>query len=550
MRLLLVDDEHHIVNYLSTLLEDYFNEDVEIYKCYSGIEALELLTNIKIDLMLLDIHMPGMSGLELAEKTVGNWPKCHIIFLTAHSNFDHIYQGLKYKNSKYLLKTESDEAILKTISDSLDAIKAKNEGLHILKEAKQKNILLSHLLQQNILKEFTMGHDITKLKPELMVTGPHFILDLNQAVYLMYMQIYHLTIDEYQTNMSAYFLQYLQLMDELLFERFDFTMLYLDKGTMLWFFQPKPICREVFSSNLTFLKTMTNDLTIYCESNLHRHVTLTLYEDSIPWTQICNIYHLMQRHQELHTATVPSSNSTVTILNSKNIQQEIYNNYLNDKSTIERLYQEFRLYLYQGDQASYYKTLKQFEKECISLHSMHEIKAIKIYKTLTLLLIEYIETYQLQEKLMFKISLYPLSSISEFTSWRSAFKYLGNLSQHLFILLDSKKLDKNEYIINKIKRYIDKHLSDSLTLSTLASIVNYNETYVSRLFKQITGMRISDYITHARITHAKQLLCSSDESIQAIAKATGFDTSQYFSMVFKKTLGVSPSEFRRLSGTN
>lgn len=80
MRLLIVDDEHHIANYLATLVEEHLKGDLEICKSYSGIDALEILGTMKIDLMLLDINMPGMSGLELAEKTVKNWPECHIIF--------------------------------------------------------------------------------------------------------------------------------------------------------------------------------------------------------------------------------------------------------------------------------------------------------------------------------------------------------------------------------------------------------------------------------------------------------------------------------------
>ena len=106
-------------------------------------------------------------------------------------------------------------------------------------------------------------------------------------------------------------------------------------------------------------------------------------------------------------------------------------------------------------------------------------------------------------------------------------------------------MDKNEQLILKIKTYIREHLADSLTLATISRIVNYNEAYISRLFKQTNGMGLSEYISHERINKAKTLLTSTNDSMQSIATATGFDTSQYFSIVFKKTTGVSPSEYRR-----
>ena len=71
------------------------------------------------------------------------------------------------------------------------------------------------------------------------------------------------------------------------------------------------------------------------------------------------------------------------------------------------------------------------------------------------------------------------------------------------------------------------------------------EVYISRLFKQINGMGISEYISLERINKAKDLLVTTSDSMQNIATATGFDTAQYFSLVFKKTTGVSPSEYRR-----
>lgn len=81
MKLLIVDDEHYIVNYLAALILEHAGEDLEVYKCYSGIEAMDLAKTMKIDLALLDIHMPGLSGIDTASGIAGYYPDCRFIFL-------------------------------------------------------------------------------------------------------------------------------------------------------------------------------------------------------------------------------------------------------------------------------------------------------------------------------------------------------------------------------------------------------------------------------------------------------------------------------------
>ena len=107
-----------------------------------------------------------------------------------------------------------------------------------------------------------------------------------------------------------------------------------------------------------------------------------------------------------------------------------------------------------------------------------------------------------------------------------------------------KQPDKNQILISTIKDYIQAHLSQNLTLTQLSDVVNYNSSYVSRIFRQETGMKLSDYITACRIERAKELLRFTDDSIRNIASQTGFDTIQYFSKVFRKATDMSPSEFR------
>lgn len=91
------------------------------------------------------------------------------------------------------------------------------------------------------------------------------------------------------------------------------------------------------------------------------------------------------------------------------------------------------------------------------------------------------------------------------------------------------------------------NLHEQLNLSAIASVVNYNETYVSRFFKLHTGMKISDYILQERLSKARQMLSATEQTVNAIAESCGFDSIHYFSYSFKKNVGMSPSDYRRNS---
>ena len=208
---------------------------------------------------------------------------------------------------------------------------------------------------------------------------------------------------------------------------------------------------------------------------------------------------------------------------------------------------EMSLCLNRGEHRQFTNILKQLKFSCKKIDSMHHLPMIGIYQKISSLLISYINKYHLVESIAPQIGLYPLYFIHDFENWQAAFEYLEKLTGIIFALDNDSQLDSNQKIVLSIKDYIHNHLSCNLTLTALSDVVNYNSAYVSRVFKQVTGMNLSGYITTCRINKAKDLLQTTNESISAIAQKVGFDTSQYFSMVFQKEVGLTPSEFRGLS---
>lgn len=131
-RMLIVDDEIEILEWLEELFLYEYPREVEVHAVSSAYEALEILDQMAFHVILTDIKMPGMNGMDFYEKVKANWPECRVVFLTGYREFEDIYRVINDKNVRYILKSEEDEVILQAVEDAFGEIKAEIE--------KQKNL--------------------------------------------------------------------------------------------------------------------------------------------------------------------------------------------------------------------------------------------------------------------------------------------------------------------------------------------------------------------------------------------------------------------------
>lgn len=134
------------------------------------------------------------------------------------------------------------------------------------------------------------------------------------------------------------------------------------------------------------------------------------------------------------------------------------------------------------------------------------------------------------------------------------YEEFGTVIDNLRISLYEKKIeeDVDDHLINKIAQYIREHLDEDISLNLLSDKFALNAQYISQLFKNQIGVNFLSYLTSIRMQKAKSLLLSSAKTIVEVSQAVGYNDYRVFTKVFKKHVGVSPSQYRKefLSDSN
>lgn len=121
---------------------------------------------------------------------------------------------------------------------------------------------------------------------------------------------------------------------------------------------------------------------------------------------------------------------------------------------------------------------------------------------------------------------------------------LRSALESLFSKTDSSSLSRNDRLFEKTVLYINEHINEDLSLERISAEMHFNPKYFSRLFKELSGVTLSEFITSRRMQLASQMLVQTGMSIDEIRRMVGYGSTQYFTRKFKEEYQMSPREFR------
>ena len=559
-RLLIVDDEEIIVNGLYEILRGVKELELDVYKAYSGEEAIEWLNRTRIDVVLTDICMPELDGLQLLEEIRSCWPQCRVIFLSGHSEFEYVYQAIQHPGISYILKTEDHEKVIQTVLNTFEEIKKEIRTEDLIHQAKNQMNMALELFQKDYFLHLlhgdsTAGVDEAQFDqlsvplraghPVMLVLGGADAFPEGLSYSEKIQQLF--SVRQVIARYMATHVNNLIVMDE----NYRFVLLLQPKESAE---SRRDLAAQDFRRLLAFLRGTLEAVQLACRNTLHIPVSFALSEQECDWKAVSGKYSALN---QLLSYRIGSE--TEALLSDGEFHNHIRNeeSFIDDRETTDQaeamrdLLQKndgLRLerLLESGQRDAYFETLQTVSGLLRAVTSRNNSLAVELYYSVSLPLLSYINRWRLTEKLAFFTGQGKLMRTELFASWREATDYLWELSHILFELQAKEQKKRADNTVVYLQSHIESHLGEDLSLVRLAELVFLNPSYLSRMYKQETGANLSDFIEEMRMKKARELLLDDQTKINEIARLVGYESAASFTRFFKKSLNLSPQEYRSL----
>ncbi len=552
---LIVDDEPEIVDSLFELLSSASPGQLDILKAYSGREAQCILSAVKIDILLTDIRMPGINGFQLSETAKSNWPGCRVVFLTGYNEFDYAYSAIKSNCEDYLLKTESNGEILRTIEETVKKIEQSLRDEELLNRAKIQSRELLPLMRDKFLLELASGGVPSNrlLKDRFLELG--ISLNPDKDVYLLLGRPDGLTGNPGSGLYDAEYRAAVRLATEEALGRYSHKALFeLDPTTFLCLIQAGEKDEPGQADTLSIIKGAIENIQNICRQSLSLTVSFALGTDPAPLGTLPE--KLLSLRKLLDIGAGLGQEAFLTDRSFSMERLERLTSYENDdlkKHTLSaQKLASLSSYLDRGLRKEYFDLLAEITDCLRNLKNKNNHFGLEIYYSIANCLLSYINRWLIADAIAFKMGLYKLTRIDFHDSWQDAVDYLHLLSEEIFKTQKNNCEKMAVTSVKFIKQYTHEHLKEDLSLSRIAELVYFNPSYLSRLFKQVTGMNYSEYLMEVRVGRARELLADTGMLIHEVVEAVGLGSPTYFGRIFKKATGMTPQEYRdtRTKGKN
>ncbi|SFB25880.1 two-component system, response regulator YesN [Cohnella sp. OV330] len=539
-RLLIVDDEEMITDGLYETLSGC-GLDLDLCKAYSGREALDWLNRTRVDIVLSDIRMPGIDGLQLMSAIKRHWPHCRLIFLTGYSDFDAVYRAIQTPGVQYLLKSEGYPKVIAAVEQAVAELNDSLREKDLVQRAQEKLNTLEVLARGEYFRHLLHGANPA---PNLAAdfSKLNIPLDAGRPVYMAQGSLSRASSSE--SSATSYANRHesamaVTLLAERLLDGQVLSLGMIDRfGDVIWLIQ-RPADRSDADAHahgdqgddaavLSYLVGQFELIQQACLSSLELSIAVSLGDRPSEWAKLSSAYDKMRR--QLQTRTGDGAQMVRTLgLDASCCAKE---RSPRDKSDA------LSAHLDAGRRDEF---LQLFDELTDSEQDNGAPYLLELYYTISLVLLSYINRLELENQ----IASFPaLMRPDEFASWKDAFAFLRATSGELFELRSSGESNRAAEAILKVRAYIEEHLDEDLSLVRLAGYIHFNPSYLSRLFKQACGVNLSEYIEAARIERAKALLRGDDLKVLEVGVRVGYEASQSFTRFFKKATGVTPQEYR------
>lgn len=517
-RIIIAEDEEIERTALRLILHTHMPQLKIAAETNNGIELLELCKQELPHIVLLDINMPGINGLDAMEQIIQNYPNTNFIIISAYADFAYAQRALKLGAADYLTKPLKTDLLISTLNRLTAKMQSSTKDNANMLEMSQKIKTVSQQMEYNIMRAF-LADQITEsvrsqfevlfhadseyicilvkasdpannkfhspevfalLQEKLRLFSENFML---QDTGVLHFMILSLDISKINTNIPQYFYEF----------RMFLNTLYKAQGihsVQVYISNTVTALDELLNEYKKLSKKCIQYQRANCDVKKTGFGRLFSLEKSL-------VDFIIQGNAE---ASLESAENIFAIIKDKSSGDvKMSKEYLRDSisavqrgislkainhSYIQMLYENFFLLLQQEDERAVQQAFQNFVISCC-------------------------EYFHLQQ--------------------------------------DIKTTDID---MNSLKEYIERNYMKDISLDQIAEKYNTSTSYLSKLIKSSFGENYIDYVTGLRMKKAKELLLNTGKTIREISLETGYNSQTYFCKVFKKNVGINASEYKKWKEKN
>lgn len=534
-RVLIIDDEPIIRKGLKNII-NWKQFDCEVCgEAADGIEGRELLKNMKPDILITDIRMPEVDGLTMVREVKELIPGCKIIILTGYRDFEYVQEAIKIGAFDYILKPSKIEELTEVIGRAVKELKFqkdRSEEINKLKVLFEQNI---PILREKFLYDIIYG--INTNEQEIMAKMELFGVKIEEYVLVVMENDTEEEGEKTQYDKHLYQFGIINTFEEIFNETSRIISISINDRRVAFVVQQintdrneklnvinercmhlQEIIKNCFGFTVTIAISSSGDSAMELPSKLkecQEALEYKLYMGSnsiIQYNDLnsffkCEDYSALEKYQWALIESIKAGNEKVVRSNLLSIF-----NYIDSLGNVNNEY--FRNF--------YWSVISSINSIRVSVSSAEDENDIEKKKDIASL-------YTLIKKCK---NLKELNDVLE----EVALKVAARVNSY-----NNKSL---KLILRKAIDYINAHYNEQVTLNEVAENIYVSTFYISRMFKKDLGKSFVDYLNEIRIEKAKELLRDIKYKTYEVAETVGIPDAHYFSKLFKKHTGVTPTEYR------
>ncbi|WP_438444093.1 response regulator transcription factor [Gorillibacterium sp. sgz5001074] len=538
IEILLVDDETYVTESLAETIPWTEIGVACVHQAASARDALSILEEQSVDILVTDIRMPEMDGLALIREVSARWPHVRCLVLTGHSDFEYAKKAIQLQVSDYILKPVDDGEFVTSVTNAIGSLKDEWE------QAERYNQLLYHrksdfsVLRANLMHELVLGRRLSpgRLRDKLSEYELPPVMDEHAVLLLIRLGRSFTSLDSGSVPLMEYAVG--NIAEEVFGGTFHAWSCKAPHSCLLVLLSPKPAAaglpdsEQARKSALTALvKEFRRNVSNYLKGELSVVITDWFsFPDGISGAYRTGLNAVFLSAQD--------EAGSVQFLNDRDTREMLV-------PSAEILYKPpTLLHLLESLQweAARSKVGEVFGDLEAKRYTMEQLYGIFLSVSNAIIYIAHkrgLSMAQLDAS-GFDPILNPnmMHSLEQVRAW--TFRMLDTLQEDVSV----SDLHTKSYIVKQVQKMVAVELGQDLSVKTIADRVFLHPVYLSKIYKAETGESLGDYIIRMKMDKALYLLRHTNKKIYEITTELGYQNPQYFSKMFKKYTGMTPNEFR------